>query len=34
LKAGDVITIDGAVGQVLLRADHDAEPELSGEFAR
>jgi len=33
LKAGDVITIDGAKGQVLLGEAKMIEPELSGEFA-
>jgi pyruvate,orthophosphate dikinase len=32
LKAGDVITIDGATGQVLLGRVPTLEPELSGEF--
>ncbi len=34
LKAGDVITIDGAKGQVLLGRAPMIEPELSGEFAK
>jgi pyruvate,orthophosphate dikinase len=33
LRAGDVITIDGAKGQVLLGEAKMIEPELSGEFA-
>src|SRR5262249_19283734 len=33
LKAGDVITIDGTTGQVLLGRVPMIEPELSGEFA-
>lgn len=33
LKAGDIITIDGAKGQVLLGEAKMIEPELSGEFA-
>ncbi len=33
LKAGDVITIDGAKGQVLLGKVPMIEPELSGEFS-
>ena len=33
LKAGDVITIDGAKGQVLLGHAKMIEPELSGEFS-
>ena len=33
LRAGDVITIDGAKGQVLLGQARMIEPELSGEFA-
>jgi pyruvate,orthophosphate dikinase len=33
LKAGDVVTIDGSTGQVLLGQVKMIEPELSGEFA-
>jgi pyruvate, orthophosphate dikinase len=33
LKAGDIITLDGAAGQVLLGRVQMLEPELSGEFA-
>ncbi len=33
LKKGDVITIDGSTGQVLIGAVAMLEPELSGEFA-
>jgi pyruvate,orthophosphate dikinase len=33
LKAGDLITIDGAAGQVLIGRAQMLEPELSGEFA-
>jgi pyruvate,orthophosphate dikinase len=33
LKAGDLITIDGAAGQVLIGRAKMLEPELSGEFA-
>jgi pyruvate, orthophosphate dikinase len=33
LKAGDIITLDGTAGQVLLGHAHMLEPELSGEFA-
>jgi pyruvate,orthophosphate dikinase len=33
LKAGDLITIDGSTGQVLLGRVPMVEPELSGEFA-
>lgn len=33
LKAGDIITIDGAKGQVLLGQAKMIEPELSGEFS-
>jgi pyruvate,orthophosphate dikinase len=34
LKAGDVITIDGTSGEVLLGALPTVQPELSGDFAR
>ncbi|HEY8564071.1 MAG TPA: pyruvate, phosphate dikinase [Beijerinckiaceae bacterium] len=33
LKAGDVLTVDGSTGQVLLGRVKMLEPELSGEFA-
>jgi pyruvate,orthophosphate dikinase len=33
LKAGDVITIDGTRGEVLLGALPTVQPELSGDFA-
>jgi len=33
LKAGDIVTIDGSTGQVLLGRVKMIEPELSGEFA-
>jgi pyruvate,orthophosphate dikinase len=32
LKRGDIVTIDGSTGQVLLGKVHMIEPELSGEF--
>jgi pyruvate,orthophosphate dikinase len=34
LKKGDIITIDGATGEVLLGAVPMLEPELSGDFAK
>ena len=34
LKAGDVITIDGANGQVLVGSVPMLKPELSGDFAQ
>jgi pyruvate,orthophosphate dikinase len=33
IKAGDIITIDGSTGEVLLGAAKMVEPELSGDFA-
>ncbi|MDX2265059.1 MAG: pyruvate, phosphate dikinase [Hyphomicrobiales bacterium] len=34
LKAGDVITLDGSAGEVLLGAAKVRQPELTGDFAR